>query len=103
MYIPDKHWDEIASEALELLENPSIILSPFVIAFIHTIINVDDQPIPRKKRKPLNSFQKIRKGRDLMRKLSRIAITRYAQKKISKIRMRKEKSKSFNKSPELVK
>jgi len=98
MYIPDDEWDEIVSMALELSEAYDVVASGNLTSFMNSIINLEDKPVPRKKRAPSNSFKKIRKGRDLMRKFSKYFVLRYAQKHINKIRSRKRKPNNLTKS-----
>ena len=117
MYIPDRDWDQLIRGACDNVASLDYFcdliredfktneegrkLAKLILesrGILNAFINLEDQPVPRKKRIPLNGFQKIRKGRDLMRKFTKYFIIRYAKERINKIRNRKIKSTRLPKS-----
>jgi len=107
MYVPDKEWDRLINAACDMLEYlDSKFLNepadPEKCRFLlQAFINLEDQPLPKKKRTVLNSYQKIRKGRELMRKFTKYFLLRYAKNHINKIRNRKIKSTNLPKSAKM--
>lgn len=102
MYIPDEHWDKIVGKALDLIETPDVAASDRLFNILYHIINLDDSPVPRKKRANLKGFHKIRKARQYMRNFSKYFVTRLAADKINKIKKRKRKYSSSIKSAKLI-
>jgi hypothetical protein len=102
MYIPDEHWDKIVGKALDLIETPDVAANDRLFNILYHLINLDDVPIPRKKRATRKGFHKIRKGREYMRKFTQYFVTRLAADKINKIKKRKRKSVSSIKSVKLI-
>lgn len=92
MYIPNDHWDKIVSVALNLIETPDVAASDPLFNLIHHIINLEDAPVPRKKRAPKKGFQKIKQQREYMREFMKYFITRLASDRINKLKKRKRKS-----------
>jgi len=92
MYIPDQQWDEIVSKCLKVADTPNVTSSVRMYNLIHHLINIEDSPIPRKKRATLKGFHKIKKGRAYMRAFTKHFITHWAIQSINKIRNRKRKS-----------
>jgi hypothetical protein len=97
MYIPDEQWDEIVSDALEMSDHRYNIL-PCVQELFNRIINLEDSPVPRKKRATLKGFHKIKKGRLIMRKFTKYFIVRLVGEQINKLKKLKRTSKCSIKS-----
>jgi hypothetical protein len=76
MHIPDEQWDEIVSICLKVADTPNVTSSVRMYNLIHHLINLEDSPVPRKKRATLKGFHKIKKGRLIMRKFTKYFIVR---------------------------
>ena len=67
MYIPDKEWDLIVSDCLNLVEVieeiPSIVVYPNkqeILAVLYDLIHMEDKPVPRKRSKKKRMLKKIK-------------------------------------------
>jgi len=75
MYIPDKMWDETISLLLDRIEYLESIIGidplseegkqlKFLIMTLYSIVNMNDNPIPRKKRPSKQQALKIKAVKD---------------------------------------
>ena len=93
MYIPDDQWDSLMFRTTDVLNYLDDLFQnepscPESIRFnkarylLHAFVNLEDAPLPPRKRTVLNAFQKIRQGRDHMRKFTKYFLQLWVKKNL---------------------